>query len=363
LADERGTRPSGGERGTRWWDLRPLDRIASVRMKFAIVIVLAVAVSALVSQIGLHFGIPILVRPVIAVIISLLFVRFAAHGLTAPLREMERATSKMARGDYSQRVRDTGHDEVGRLATSFNAMAAELETVERQRKDLIANVSHELRTPLSALQARLENLADGIEPADPDVLRAMLAQTERLGRLVSQLLDLSRLESGSMPLHLERFAVEELLEQAADESRWHRPDVEVRVHVEPPSLELDGDIERLHQVVANLLENAARHSGPDSPIDLRGRSVGRSVVVEIADRGPGIPESDRARIFERFYRADASRVADGAGAGLGLSIARWIVDLHHGSIRAEPRQPSGCRMVIELPGEEATAEMPAIVIT
>src|SRR5690348_6666473 len=122
MPDERPRRP--------WWDLRPLDRVTSVRTKFIIVIVLAVGVSAVVSQIGLHYGIPIWLRPIIAVVISLAFVRVAAHGLTAPLREMERATSKMARGDYSQRVRDTGHDEVGRLATSFNAMAAELETVE-----------------------------------------------------------------------------------------------------------------------------------------------------------------------------------------------------------------------------------------
>jgi signal transduction histidine kinase len=344
-------------RARRWLDLRPLDRVPSIRTKFAIVIVLAVGVSAVVSQIGLHFGIPIWIRPVIAVVISLAFVRVVAHGLTAPLRDMERATSKMARGDYTQRVRATGHDEVGRLASSFNAMAAELETVERQRKDLIANVSHELRTPLSALQARLENIADGIEPADPEVIRAMLAQTERLGRLVVQLLDLSRLESGAIPLHRERFPVEELLEQAADESRLHRPDVEVRVDVRPPALEVEGDIERLHQVMANLLENAVRHSGPDAPIDIQGSTNGRYVVVEIADRGPGIPESERARVFERFYRADASRVADGGGAGLGLSIARWIVDLHHGSIRAEPRDPQGLRMVIELPGDDYTGEV------
>jgi signal transduction histidine kinase len=210
---------------------------------------------------------------------------------------------------------------------------------------------------LTALQARLENIADGIEPADPDIIRAMLAQTERLGRLVSQLLDLSRLESGVAPLHRERFPVEELLEQAADESRLHRPDVEVRVQVVPHALEVEGDIERLHQVVANLLENAARHSGPDTPIDVQGSTNGRFVVVEIADRGPGIPESDRARVFERFYRADPARATDGGGAGLGLSIARWIVDLHHGSIRAEARQPQGCRMVIELPGDEYTGEV------
>lgn len=338
----------------RWWDLRPLDRLNSVRMKFAIAIVLAVFVSAIVSQVGFKLDIPIELRPIIAMVISLLFVRFVAHGLTAPLREMERAASGMAKGDYTQRVRATGQDEVGRLATAFNAMASEIEEAERQRKDLIANVSHELRTPLSALQARLENLVDGVEPADPDILRTMLAQTERLGRLVSQLMDLSRLESGALPLHRQRFPLIELLDQAADESRLSHPDVDVRVAVEPAGLEIEADPERLHQVLANLLENAARHTPPGAPIEIVGREIvgrenGGCVVMEIADHGPGIPDGDRARIFERFYRADASRVADGSGAGLGLSIARWIVDLHHGTIRAETREPSGCRMVIELP--------------
>lgn len=337
------------ESSQRWWDLRPLDRIASVRMKFAIAIVLAVAVSAIVSQVGFLFGIPVLVRPVIAVVISLLFIRLVAHGLTAPLREMERAASQMAKGDCSLRVRATGHDEVGRLAKAFNDMAGELEAVERQRKDLIANVSHELRTPLSALQARLENLVDGVEPPDSDTLKAMLAQTERLGRLVSQLMDLSRLESGALPLHRQRFPLGVLLDRAADESRLSHPDVGVRVSVDPDDLVVEADPERLHQVLANLLENAARHSPRGATVDVAGRCVDSSVIVQIEDQGPGISDAERELIFERFYRADASRVADGSGAGLGLSIAQWIVELHDGSIRAEHRSPHGCRMVIELP--------------
>ncbi len=342
-----GEEPEGRPR--RWWDLRPLDRIASVRMKFAVAIVLAVAVSAVVSQVGFRLDIPILARPVIAMVISLAFVRLVAHGLTAPLREMERAASQMAKGDYSQRVRATGRDEVGRLAKAFNGMAGELEEVERQRKDLIANVSHELRTPLSALQARLENLVDGVEAADPEMLMTMLAQTERLGRLVSQLMDLSRLESGALPLHRQRFPLALLLDQAADESRLSHPEVDVAVAAEPEHLEVEADPERLHQVLANLLENAARHSPPGAPVRVTGREACDAVVIEIEDSGPGIAESERARIFERFYRADTSRVSDGSGAGLGLSIAQWIIDLHGGSIRAEPCHPHGCRMVIELP--------------
>ncbi len=332
-----------------WFDVRPLDRITSIKTKFAFIIVIAVGVSALVSQIGLVLGISVMLRPPIAMVISLIIVRILARGTTSPLRDIERAAAEIAKGDYSRRVQVTSHDEVGRLATEFNAMAAELQEVDRMRRDLVANVSHELRTPISALQAHLENIVDGVEPADPAVLRTMLAQTERLGRMVAQLLDLSRLESGGSPLHNRRFGVGPLLEQAALESRLHRPDLDVRVAVEPADLSVDGDPERVHQVVANLLENAARYSPVDEPIDISGRARGDRIVIEVADRGPGIAPEEAARVFERFYRTDSARAADRGGAGLGLAIARWIVDLHGGDIRAEQREPTGCRMVVELP--------------
>ena len=143
--------------------------------------------------------------------------QFLARGMTSPLREMAAAASAMARGDYGRRVRATSHDEVGELARAFNAMAAELADVDRMRRDLVANVSHELRTPIGALQALLENLVDGVEPVDPAALRTALLQTERLGRLVEQLLDLSRLESGALALRPAPFQVRPLLEQATRE--------------------------------------------------------------------------------------------------------------------------------------------------
>lgn len=179
---------------------RPLDRLGSIKLKLGVAIVVAVSVSAVVSTVGLRLGVAIWLRPLISVAIALALVQVLARGMTSPLREMAAATRRMAEGDWDQRVTATSADEVGELARAFNAMAAELAAVDRMRKDLIANVSHELRTPISALRARLENLVDGVEAPDPNLLRSMLQQTERLGRLVSQLLDLSRLESGAVPL-------------------------------------------------------------------------------------------------------------------------------------------------------------------
>lgn len=329
---------------------RPLDRYGSIKFKFGFVIVAAVAVSAIVSTVGLRLGWPVWVRPLIAAALALLMVRFLARGMTSPLREMAGAASAMAGGDYSRRVTATSADEVGELARAFNAMATELGEVDRVRRDLVANVSHELRTPIGALRARLENLVDGVEPADPATLAAMLSQVERLGRLVAQLLDLSRLEAGTVPLDRRPFPVRTVLEEAAAESRLRAPTTPVEVDA-PADLLVDADPERLHQVVSNLVTNAVRHSPDGDVVHLVARATtgGGAVAIEVVDHGPGIPADEVQRVFERFYRADTARAASDGGAGLGLAIARWIVDLHGGSIHPEPNQPSGCRMVVTLP--------------
>jgi len=343
---------TGAGRGSRraLLDIRPLDRIPSIRTKFAVIIALAVLVTTAVSQVAAALEVRRLFVTTVAVGIALVTVRLFARGMTSPLREMEEAAAAIARGDYDRRVTTASRDEVGRLAAEFNAMAAELAEVDRLRRDLVANVSHELRTPISALQAHLENLVDGVQPADPAVLRTMLAQTERLGRMVSQLLDLSRLESGASPLHRTETAIGPLLEQAADECRLNPRAPGVEVVVEPADLRMNVDAERLHQVVANLLENAVRHSPPGEPVTVAAGVSSEGVVIEVTDRGPGIPPAERTRVFERFHRSDAARAVDDGGAGLGLPIARWIVDLHGGTIRADERTDGrGCRMVIVLP--------------
>jgi signal transduction histidine kinase len=334
--------------------VRPLDNLASIKLKIGGVIVAAVVTTLVVNELGIRWNFKPAFRAAVAAGLALAMVQVLARGMTSPLREMASAARAMAKGEHGRRVTATSRDEVGELARAFNAMSAELEELDRLRRDLVANVSHELRTPISALQAVLENLVDGVEPPDPETFRTMLKQVERLGRLVTQLLDLSRLESGAMPLQRRSFAVRELLDDAAEECRLHAPATPVAVTVEPPDLAVDADPERVHQVVANLLENAVRHSPPGGTVELsadRLTANGRAAAVRllVADAGPGIPDDEAARVFERFYRADAARASADGGAGLGLAIARWIVDLHGGSIRPEHREPTGCRMVVELP--------------
>ncbi len=330
--------------------MRPLDPLRSIKVKLGVVIVATVAGTVIVLALGNEVGLSLPVRVALAVVLGLAMVQFLARGMTSPLRQMAAASSAMARGDYDRRVRATSRDEVGDLARAFNAMAAELGDADRIRRELIANVSHELRTPLAALQALLENLADGIEPPDPASLRTALAQTERLGRLVAQLLDLSRLESGGLVLQRRDFGVRELLEQAVRECALGDRPVRLKVCVEPGDLHGTGDPDRVHQVVANLLDNAVRHSPPEGRVWLSAHAAtaGRTTIV-VADEGAGIPPEEAERVFERFHRTDAARAARDGGTGLGLAIARWIVDAHGGAIRAEHREPRGCRMVVELP--------------
>ena len=336
--------------------MRPLDRLTSIKTKMGVVIVAAVVVTLAVHLLGPRVGLPDWVSAIAAVLLALGMVQFLARGMTSPLREMASAASAMAKGDYNRRVRATSRDEVGRLATAFNQMAADLHEVDRMRRDLIANVSHELRTPISALQVVLENLIDGVEPPDQHTLESMLHQVERLGRLVAQLLDLSRLESGAVPLQKQLVPARALLEEAARDADFksQRAEKSVRLEVEAEAeLSLEVDSERLHQVLTNLLDNAWRHSPDGGTITLGARRHDGRVTFAVEDEGPGIKDEEASRLFERFYRSDQARSTNDGGTGLGLAIARWIVELHGGEIHAENRShgtgETGCRMIVTLP--------------
>ena len=294
----------------------------------------------------------LLVAGAVAAFIALFLARILARGMTQPLRDMAEAARRMARGDYGQRVRVRSRDEVGQLAGAFNRMAGEMEGLERLRRDLVANVSHELKTPISALRAHLENLLDGVEDPNPVILTVMLEQSERLSRLVEQLLDLSRLESGDVPLEPEPVPLRSLVDRVVAELEVARPDrrptIDNRVPQDlPPVL---ADRERIHQVLFNLLDNAYRFT-PDGGLIAAGASTDpEGVHVWISDTGPGIAPEHLPLVFERFYRVDPSRASGDGGTGIGLAIARSVVEAHGGRIWAQSVPGRGSTFHFVVPG-------------
>jgi signal transduction histidine kinase len=333
--------------------VRPLDRFGSIKTKLGLVIVGAVLVTIGANELGYKLGFPLWFRGGIAMLLSLAMVQFLARGMTSPLREMASAARAMAEGDYDKRVIATSRDEVGELARAFNRMADDLAQVDQNRRELIANVSHELRTPIGALQAVLENLIDEVVKPDRESLESMHRQLERLSKLVEQLLDLSRLESGASPLQLRKFSAGDVLRQATEDVRTHAEhqeakDVAFAIDV-PSDLSVVADPERVHQITYNLVANAVRHSPAGGIVRIAALRDDGRVRIEVADQGPGIPADQVERVFDRFYRLDPERPNRDGGTGLGLAIARWIVELHGGDIRVESESPSGCRMVVELP--------------
>ncbi|WP_329334806.1 ATP-binding protein [Streptomyces sp. NBC_00663] len=363
-----GRRGPGGQwkgSGEPWGSVRPF----SIKTKLGALVVASVLITTGLSMIAVQTKTEIRFITVFSMIATLLITQFVAHSLTAPLDEMNAVARSISHGDYTRRVRENRRDELGDLAETINRMADDLEAQEQQRKELVANVSHELRTPIAGLRAVLENIVDGVSPADPETMRTALKQTERLGRLVETLLDLSRLDNGVVPLKRRRFEVWPYLSGVLKEANMvasaraglgsgsgshTRTDVHLHLDVTPPELTAHADPERIHQVVANLIDNAVKHSPPHGRVTVKARRgpLPESLELEILDEGPGIPRSEWHRVFERFNRGNITRPhgpgSDG-GTGLGLAIARWAVDLHGGRIGVAESE-RGCRILVTLPG-------------
>ncbi len=321
----------------------PLDTVSSLKVKLGLLVATSVVVAVLLTLLGSAADVsPLLVLPV-SVALALGVTQLLAAGMVAPLRRMTEVSRAMARGDYSGRVRTSATDEVGQLAAAFNRMAEDLATVDRERRDLIATVSHELRTPLTAMTALLENLADGVVPADSENLGAALEEAQRLGRLVGDLLQLSRLEAGVVELDREpvglRALVEESVAQVAAAGRTGAYEVTL-----PDDLRIEGDPARLRQLLVNVLDNAGRHAPAGTTVRVSGGTDGGRWWLEVADDGGGVAPEDRERVFERFG------TDGGGGTGLGLAVARWVAQLHCGTLRVlDPESGRGARLRLEVP--------------
>ncbi|MDR1633562.1 MAG: HAMP domain-containing protein [Bifidobacteriaceae bacterium] len=335
--------------------VRPLDAFGSIKIKIGLLVTGAVMAAVVMTWVGLRNEMgPTRTMP-LAVVTGLVVTQILAHGMTSPLREMTEAARAMAKGDYSTKVSISSRDEVGELARAFTMMAQDLAQADALRREMIANVSHELRTPVAALQAELENMVDGVTEPDAQTLDLLLTQTRRLSRLVTDILDLSRLDADVVELGPVDIEVEAFLDDAVAAARLVASSAGKQlafvVEVAPRTLRMTVDVERLHQVAANLLSNAIRHSPDGGIITITAISSGRWIQLDFKDQGPGIPPEDRERIFERFERgkmAQSSSSVPTGGTGLGLAIARWAVRLHAGSLVVAESE-SGADFRVRLP--------------
>lgn len=258
--------------------------------------------------------------------------------IATPIKAMRNFAIRLGGGHFGEKLNVRQSDELEQLATELNRMSERLASLDRERRAFLANVSHELRTPVSNVMVTLDALASGADE-EPELrdrfIQIAQEETKRLSQLIKDLLDLGRLEAGVTSLENQPIKLRDLIDRAvrAMESRMRSASVGITLDV--ASVQLQGDPERLLQAFLNVLDNAIKHSVPESTVFLVGRKEGKQIAVEIRDQGAGISESDLPHIFEQFYTADRSR--KGSGTGLGLAIAKRIVEAHGGSITASSR--------------------------
>ena len=316
---------------------------------------LAVAVLSGAFGLGERKG---LVLPAAILGLGLLFAAFAIVGrvvrrMARPLEDVMNAADRVAGGDYSVRLDARGPREIRRLGRSFNAMTERLETGERQRRDLLADVTHELRTPLSVIQGDVEGMLDGVYRADEAHLRPVLEETKVMSRLLDDLQTLSTAEAGALRLHRQTVEPEHLVAEAVAPFRGGAESagvqLEQRVTSGLPSVDVDPV--RIGEVFSNLLVNALRHTaGGTITVEARPGPDRGTVEFVVGDTGTGIAPDDLDHVFDRFVKASDSR-----GAGLGLAIAKSLVEAHGGRIHADSRPDQGTVMRFVLPaaGSEA----------
>jgi signal transduction histidine kinase len=293
-------------------------------------------------------GVAALAASLAAVVVSI----FTARRIVGPIQAMKQASRRIADGDYHQRVQVPGQDELGALAQAFNRMAEMLEQTEQRRLELIGDVAHELRTPLSSIQGVMEGLVDGVLPPEPATFLSVQREVSRLQRLVHDLGELSRAEAGQVPLEPCSVSPADLVSAAADRLRFQFEDKGVRLQVDSPDdlPQAWADPERIIQVLLNLLGNALQYTPSGGQVAVRAQREGREVIIEVQDTGIGIAAEHLPQIFERFYRVDKSRSRTGGGSGIGLTIARHLVEAHGGRIWAEsPGLGKGSTFTFTLP--------------
>lgn len=319
-----------------------------------------VAIAAVLMFISTHDLRLLLVLSGYAIAATAVPALLMGRSLGRRLERLEHAAARIAAGDLETRVVVEGSDDIARLSTAFNTMAAGLEdaherreALERSRRDLFAAISHDLRTPLSSIRVMVEALSDGVV-TDPETtaryLTTMSADVDRLSALIDDLFELARIDSGALQLRLERLTIGELLATAVDAIRPTADRARVAVRCEAlQSATIEADPQRLTRVLANLLQNAVRHTPEDGSVVVSAGLNGPEVVVAVRDTGEGIPAADVPHVFERFYRGEKSRSRATGGSGLGLSISKGIVEAHGGRMWVDATGSGGTTVKFTVP--------------
>ena len=304
-----------------------------------------------VSRIARHVDRYLLWAGIGVALLGTSLVWILARRALAPVQRLEATARQLGRGDLSQRADVAGPTEIRQLAHSFNSMAAELEEAESRRRSLTADIAHELRTPTSNIRGYMEAIEDGVFRPTPETIDTIHEQALLLSRLVEDLRLLAQVDGGELRLRRTRTRLEELAQSCVDalRPRAEAKGVALSVDVAESLPELDLDATRIAQAVGDLLDNAVTHTPEGGGITVSVQTGVDAVEVRVADTGPGIAPDDLPRVFDRFYRADASRSRSTGGTGLGLTIARRLVEAHGGSIEAESVVGQGSRFIIRLP--------------
>ena len=297
-----------------------------------------------------------------AIVIASLWVMLAAlvavyiitERVIGPLKDMSRMAKEFAAGNYDARVRVRGKDEVAQLAVAFNNMAASISRLELMRNTFVANVSHDLRTPMTTISGFIDNILSGAIPADrrDHYLELIRTEVQRLARLVNSLLDISRMQAGDRKFDFRSFDICEMARRIlfSFEGKIDAKRLDVAFDCDADRMNVYADHDAIYQILYNLCDNAVKFSREGGTLEIALRFVkdGR-VTVSVYNEGEGIAAEDLPFVFERFYKGDKSRGLDKSGAGLGLFIAKTIMDAHHEKIWVESEQGRFCRFSFRLP--------------
>ncbi len=287
---------------------------------------------------------------IFAVLMTLISIYIAAR-LTKPIHKLAEVANNYANRIFTP-VEIKGSDEISQLSRSFNAMGIQLQDYIQRQKQFVSNVSHELRTPLTAIKGYSEFLADEIGDR-PDLKKAVFHlnnESDRLAKLVDEVLTLSRIETGREEFHLDKLNLSSLIKDTTEKLLLRAQKYEIKIVSDiTPEVYVRGDKEKLVQVIVNLLDNAFKYSPPQSTVRVSLYKETAEAILMVVDQGIGIPEKDRLKVFDRFYRAENAHSI--SGTGLGLSIVKHIVDAHGGSIKFTEGVEGGTTAILRLPAE------------